>query len=318
MINVKRKVVLGGLPQKIHIMGESEENPVLLFLHGGPGVCNRHCILQDHADLQKDFLVVAWDQRGCGGSYHGAKKETLTIERLTDDANELVNYLCETYHKDKIFVIGGSWGSELGVWLSYRYPARIAAFVGFGQVVNGERNEEISYAFALEEAGKHGDAKAIETLKRVGPPVMGAYKGGFKGLMAQRNIMMKYGGYSQNAKKRSYFGSFVIPVFCSGEYSVSDLYGMVKGYRFVLTEMWPEVGKTDFPKTCTKFDVPIFIFDGVLDQNTPAALVQDWYDQIEAPQKELIWFEKSGHNPMGDEPERFKTLLRERLLSIKA
>ncbi|MPN32099.1 hypothetical protein SDC9_179575 [bioreactor metagenome] len=184
-------------------------------------------------------------------------------------------------------------------------------------MVDGAKNEEISFDFAMAEAVKAGDERSIAILRRVGPPVNGVYKGGFDGMMAQRRVMMKYGGYSQSAKKRSYFRSFVIPVLRSGEYSVKDLYGLVKGYKYVLTEMWDAVGATNFPKTCTKFEVPYFVFDGVLDQNTPASLVQTWFDGIEAPQKELIWFEQSGHNPMGDEPVRFKRLLIDRLTTIQ-
>lgn len=316
MIDFKRKILLGGLPQKIHIKGDNDRNPLLLFLHGGPGVCNRHTILTDHADLQKTFTVVTWDQRGSGGSYWGAKKDTLTIDRLVEDANDLINWLCALFQKDKIFIIGGSWGSELGTYLAQRHPEKIAAYVGFGQVVNGARNEEISFDFAMTEAVKAGDEASVAILKKVGPPVMGVYKGGFKGMMAQRRVMMKYGGYSQSEKKRSYFHSFVIPVFKSGEYSLTDLIGLVIGYKYVLTNMWNAVGETDFPRTCTKFDVPFFVFDGALDQNTPASLVQDWFDTITAPQKELIWFEQSGHNPMGDEPARFKSLLIDRLTAI--
>lgn len=180
MIDRKCKVTLGGLPQKIHVKGD-ETKPVLLFLHGGPGVCNRHTVMTVHADLQKEFLVVAWDQRGSGGSYRGAAVETLTIDRLVDDAHELVLWLCREYGRKKVYLLGGSWGSELGTWLAYRYPEHIAAFVGFGQVVNGAKNEELSYQFALDEAQKAGDEKSIAVLKRVGPPVMGVYKGGFDG-----------------------------------------------------------------------------------------------------------------------------------------
>lgn len=316
MLNEKRMVTLNGLPQKIHIMSADEKNPVLLFLHGGPGVCNRHTVLTAHADLAKRFTIVAWDQRGSGGSYYGAKKETLTIDQMVEDANALVSWLCERFSKDKIFIIGGSWGSELGTYLAFRHPERIAAYVGFGQVVDGAKNEEISFAFAMEEAKKAGDEKSITMLNKVGPPVNGVYKGGFSGMMAQRRVMMKYGGYSKSAKKRSYFSSFVVPVLLSGEYSIKDLYGLVRGYKYVLTEMWDAVGGTNFPKTCTEFSVPYFVFDGVLDQNTPASLVQGWFDSIKAPQKELIWFEHSGHNPMGDEPEKFKKLLIDRLTAI--
>ncbi len=318
MLDRKEKVLLGGLMQQIHWRTDDEKKPVLLFLHGGPGVCNRHTILRDHSDLTDTFTIVTWDQRGSGGSYRGAKTETLTVDRLVEDARELVRFLCDRFCQEKIFIIGGSWGSELGTWLAYRYPEQLAAFVGFGQVVNGEKNELLSFQFALDAAKAAGDGKAVAALGRVGPPVMGVYKGGYDGMMVQRNIMMKYGGYSLSEKKRSYFRSFVVPVLFSGEYSPAALWGLAVGHTKVLNAMWHEVGATDFEKTCTQFQIPIFIFDGRHDNNTPAALVEHWFDMIRAPQKELIWFERSGHNPMGDEPERFKTLLRERLTAVAA
>lgn len=318
MTEIKTKIKLGGFPQKIHIKTMDESLPVLLFLHGGPGVCNRHTIFADHSDLMDTFTVATWDQRGSGGSYKGVDVSTLTVDRLVEDANELVLWLCERFKKDKIFVIGGSWGSELGTYLSKRHPEHIAAFVGFGQVVDGAKNEQLSWEFCMEEAEKAGDSKSIEILKKCGPPVMGVYKGGnYAGMMMERNVMMKYGGYSPSEKKRGYASSTVVPMLRSGEYSLSDLWGLIKGHRLVLDVMWPEVGRTDFNRDCTEFEIPIYIFDGVLDRNTPSALVQGWYDSIKAPDKCLVWFENSGHNPMGDEGERFKKLLREKLTAVK-
>jgi pimeloyl-ACP methyl ester carboxylesterase len=316
MTDEKLKVQLGGLPQKIHIISDDEEKPVLLFLHGGPGVVNRHAISGAHRDLLDTFTLVGWDQRGSGGSCKGAKKETLTVERLTDDAAELAEWLCKRFKKDKIFILGGSWGSELGTWLAYRFPKRIAAYVGFGQVVDGALNEELSFSFAMEQAKAANDEKAVKSLLSVGPPQNGVYKGGLKGLMAQRNVMMKYGGYSPSKAKRGFFSSLVKPMILSGEYSASDLFGAAVGHKKVLEAMWPEVGATKLAKTCPIFEVPYFIFDGRLDYNTPASLVEDYFNEIEAPVKELIWFENSGHNPMGDEPDRFKQLLREKLKGV--
>lgn len=317
MIDINTKIMIGGIKQRIHIKTNDVSKPVLLFLHGGPGVCNRHNIMTAHLDLLDTFTIATWDQRGSGGSAAGVKDEDLTIRRLTDDAAELLIWLCSNFGKDKVFVIGGSWGSELGTWLSYRYPERIAAFVGFGQVVNGAKNEELSYEFAYEAAREAGDEDAVKKLEEVGPPVMGVYKGGYDGMMAQRRVMMKYGGYSKQEGKQSYLESMVIPILKSGEYTPSDLVGYITGHKRVLEVMWPEVGATDFPRTCTKFKVPFYIFDGRLDKNTPSELVEDWYNMIEAPDKDLVWFESSGHNPMNDEPEKFKGLLRSKLMAVK-
>ena len=313
-IDVKKKIPVNGVMQKIHVVSSDESLPVLLFVHGGPGVVNRHSILSAHRDLLDSFTIATWDQRGTGGSYRGVKTDTLTIAQLVEDAREVVEYLCREFRKEKIFVIGGSWGSLLGIRLAYAYPEHVAAFVGFGQFVNGEKNELISYQYTLDAAKAAGDEEAVRELENVGPPVQGQYKGGFDGMMKQRNLMMKYGGYSKSEEKRSYMDSFVKPMILSGEYSLSDLAGILLGYKKVLKAMWAEVGREDLTEY-RSFDVPILVFDGKLDMNTPAELVEGWFAGIEAPYKELIWFENSGHNPMGDEPERFKKLLREKLLN---
>lgn len=111
--------------------------------------------------------------------------------------------------------------------------------------------------------------------------------------------------------------AIIKPMILSGEYSISDLIGVALGYKKVLKAMWNEIGAEDLSQY-TDFKVPFLVFDGKLDMNTPAELVDDWFNKIKAPYKELIWFEHSGHNPMTDEPERFKKLLREKLSQFPA
>jgi pimeloyl-ACP methyl ester carboxylesterase len=316
MINIIKKIPLGGFPQKIHVLGTRPENPILLFLHGGPGITNRHSVIKNHTDLLDAFTLAAWDQRGTGGSYKGIDPKTLTVDRLVEDARELVEYLCREYRKQKVFILGGSWGTELGTMLAYRYPEHIAAYVGQGQVVNGEENERLCYQFSLDKACAANDARSVAILKRYGPPVKGQYKEGFKGMMAQRVIMTKYGGHS--TKKGGYFKTTVLPMIFSGEYNPVDLYGIFKGYKLVLTTMWPTLTNYDFPTQCNTFKMPYYIFQGRLDNNTPSALVQNFYDSITAPDKDLVWFEHSAHGPLSEEPEKFKALLREKLLPLTA
>lgn len=315
--DIKKKILVNGVMQKIHVVSNDEALPVLLFLHGGPGVVNRHGVMTEHKDLLDTFTIATWDQRGTGGSYSGVSTDTLTIDQLVADAEAVVEYLCEQFNKEKIFIIGGSWGSLLGTRLACAHPEHIAAYVGFGQFVNGEKNEAISYQYTLDAAKAAGDEDAVSKLEKVGPPVKGQYKGGFEGMMVQRNLMMKYGGYSWSEKERSYMDAIIKPMILSGEYSISDFVGVALGYKKVLKAMWAEIGCEDLTKY-TRFEVPFLVFDGRLDMNTPAQLVEDWFAQIEAPCKELIWFDHSGHNPMNDEPERFKKLLREKLSMFSA
>ncbi len=313
-IDRKERVLLGGMKQTIHIWGSNPQNPVLLFLHGGPGVPNRHGMAKNHMDLLDDFTIVAWDQRGTGGSYFGCDPNTLTLDQLISDCGELIAYLCKTLEKNKIFLLGASWGTELGTFVCQRFPERIAGYIGYGQVVNGIENERVSYAFALEKAEAAGNQEDIAELKRIGPPVDGQYRPVFDGLMTQRRIMKKYGGHS--TKKGGYFSTTVIPILTSPELSIRDKIGTAKGYKLCLSQMWPTIVHYDFVKDCVPFQMPYYIFQGRLDRNTPASLVQAFYDSIEAPDKDLIWFEHSAHGPMGEEPEKFKKLMREKLLPI--
>ena len=312
VIDSIRKVSLNGFDQKIHIRSDNKELPVILFLHGGPGISNRHDIMASQDDLLDDFTIVAWDQRGTGGSYHKVDPKTLNVDQLVEDARALVEYLCNELDKDKVYLIGGSWGTELGTFLSYRYPEHIGGYIGYGQVVNGIQNEDICYAYTLEKATEAKDEKAVKILKKVGPPIRGQYKPCFKGLMAERKIMKKYGGHSM--KKTTYFKSFVKPILLSKEYSLSDKWGMIQGYKLVLSSMWPSLVDYDFRKDCTTYKVPYYIFQGRHDKNTPSDLIQGYYDVIKAPDKDLIWFENSAHGPLGEEPAKFKKLIREKFL----
>jgi len=314
-INLTAKIPLGGVKQKIHIVGGDDRNPILLSLHGGPGVPNRANVVA-RKDLQADFTLVAWDQRGTGGSYRGVKKSTLTVDRLVEDARELCEYLCATLGQEKLFLLCASWGTQLGTILAHRYPQRIAGYVGSGQTVNGILNEQLSWEFALREAEKAGNTQDVAKLKEVGPPVRGQYRGGFKGLMAQRNIMKKYGGYSQKAeqKKADFFKTFALPMLRSREYTPLDLWGTLRGYKKTLTVMWPRLTDYDFLRDCGTFAMPYYIFQGRHDNNTPAALVEAFFEAIEAPDKALVWFEHSAHGPISEERDLYLRLLREYLL----
>ncbi|MDR2266351.1 MAG: alpha/beta hydrolase [Christensenellaceae bacterium] len=312
MIDVIKKVPICGMLQKIHIRGIDAKQPVLLVLHGGPGIPNRASFFKHHSDLCSHFLVVTWDQRGCGGSYKGIDPSTLTLAQYINDAKALIEYLCESLKCQKLFILCGSWGTELGTMLAFRYPEHIAGYVGFGQTVNGIENERVSYEFALKGATEANDAKSVALLNECGPPVDGQYKGGFKGLTTQRKVLKKYGGNS--TRSGGWFKTMALPILFSREYTLGDKIGIFKGYSLVLSTMWKEITNYNFIEQCYEFEMPYYIFQGKLDYNTPAELIPAFYEKIKAPEKDLIWFENSAHGPLNEEPEKFKALLIKKLL----
>lgn len=313
-IDTNEFVELGGYPQSIRIRGTDAAKPILLFLHGGPGVCDRHWVLKDHSDLTDVCTMVCWDQRGAGKSYSAEQaKRSMTIELMVSDACELVEYLCERFGKDKVFVIGHSWGTMLGTLVAQRIPERIAAYVGMGQVVDLVENEEISYQFCIDEATKRGDTKALKALEPIAP-VNGSY-GSIDNLLVQRNYMSKYGGGTYQDSE-SIYTSVIIPILKSSEYSLADFLKYYRGTFYSLNSLWPEIAETiRFHETVLKLDVPVYLTEGRHDQNTPPSIAWKWHEALEAPEKKWVWFEESGHSPIKEEPRKWNQTIRELLFS---
>ena len=301
-LDTKEKIQLGGVTQSIRIRSTDPNLPVLLFLHGGPGVCDRHWVLGDQSGLAEVATMVCWDQRGAGLSYDKkAPLSVMTVSRMVEDAAELVEYLCKRFDKEKVIVVGHSWGSLLGTLLVHRHPEHIAAYIGMGQYVEGDRNEQISYDFVMNVAKERGDKKALADLERIGAPVNGHYRS-IADLQVQRDYMTKYGGggYKESG---SLITSLVIPLILTPEYRLWDLIGYTNGAYASLDALWDEVVDADLISEVKSLAVPVYLTEGRHDQNTPPVLAQEWFDNLEAPYKEWIWFEESAHSPIKEEPE---------------
>ena len=313
-IDEHKKLALNGTSLDFRIRGTKEDNPVLLFLHGGPGACDRHFVLEDQATLADVATLVCFDQRGAGKSYTSEQaKQHMDTELVLSDAIAALDWLRARFGQEKIYVVGHSYGSYLGVLLASRVPEKIAAYIGMGQLVNGAENERISYEFVLDEATKRNDTKALNALERIGWPVDGYYRS-LDDLTVQRNLMTKYGG-AAHGKKESLITSMVLPILRSPEYSLFDIAGYAKGAYYNLRELWREVIATKFDQTVTRLSVPVFITQGRHDRNTPSELAKAWFDALDAPQKQWLWFEESAHSPIREEKEKWNQTIRARVLN---
>ena len=310
------RLALNGTTLDLRVRGTSEQNPVVLFLHGGPGVCDRHFVLEDRASLTDACTIVCLDQRGAGKSYSREQAaKHINMELVIQDVIAVVEHLRERFHQEKIYLVGHSYGSYLGVLLAGRIPEKIAAYVGVGQLADGAENERISYEFVWNEAKKRGDSKALKDLTRIGAPVNGFYRS-LDDLTTQRNLMTKFGG-AAHGRKESIFASMVLPVLRSPEYTLPDLIRYAKGAYYNLRELWEQVITCDFPKTATKLDVPVYITAGRHDRNTPPEIARRWFDALDAPKKEWLWFEECAHAPIHEEKERWNEVFRTHVLGVK-
>lgn len=310
VIDEKLYIPIGGIQQNIRIRTTDVNLPVILFVHGGPGVCDRHWVLKYQSPIAEYATMVCWDQRGAGLSWSSkVRAEDMCIDRMIEDCHELLIYLKERFRKKKIYMVGHSWGSILGSLTAERYPDDVAVYIGMGQFVNGSDNERLSYQFVLDEATKRGDTKALKDLEKIGWPKNGHYAN-LDDLMVQRDLMTKYGGedYGEN---EGIVKSVVMPILKSPEYSLPDMWRYYKGTFFNLETLWDEVVDVDLGVRVPELKIPVYLTEGRHDQNCPIPIAEEWFNNLKAPRKEWIWFEKSAHSPIKNEPEEWgKTVIK--------
>ncbi|NHJ48696.1 MAG: alpha/beta hydrolase [Asgard group archaeon] len=299
------QVLLGGIKQWLLIRGHNKDNPLLLFLHGGPGSAEMAFSYKYGRNIEKQLTVVHWDQRGAGKSFsRKIPKETVNIEQFVSDAHELIVYLLKRFNKKKIILMGHSWGTILGTLLSQRYPELIQVFIGISQVVNTELNEKISHKFTLDEATKEENKKAIKQLEKLQPPYSDKK---IRQLITQRKWLNYYGGAIYGQKKSWYL---IKQIFGAPEYTVRDYIKFTRGTLFSITNMWNELTETiDFFEDATEWKIPVFFIVGRYDYNAPFELAEKYFQLIKAPKKKFFWFENSAHSPNYLEPEKFEKVV---------
>ena len=298
------RVRLGGIDQTVLLRGHDASRPVLLFLHGGPGGSAMPLVHEFCDRLEERFVFVHWDQRGAGKSWSpDIPRESMTEGQLVEDCAELTHWLCDRFGQKKVFLVGHSWGTQLGLRAVVRYPDLFEAYAAVSQVVNARRAEAISWQFALDGARRAGDKAREKRLRSLHPP---GYDGRVKDLLFQRNCVAKYGGsFCDQAVDKALFRKY----FESHEYSLGDLRRLKKGSVWSLAAMWVQHLDWDAIAQARSLAVPVTFLHGRCDRVTPAELVQEYFDQLQAPHKKLIWFERSGHCPLFEEPGLFQQTL---------
>ncbi|HIY97633.1 MAG TPA: alpha/beta hydrolase [Candidatus Borkfalkia excrementigallinarum] len=301
-VDVCEDVILNGNRQNIRIRASREGLPVILFLHGGPGVCDRHFVLENQSQIAENYTMVCWDQRGSGKSYSpDIKRQELSIEKYVDDAESLIDLLRGRFHADKVIVAGHSWGTVLGTKLAVRCPEKIAAYVAQGMFIDGSENELESYLFCVREAERTGNKKAVRQLSGIRPE-NGRYPSD-KAMMIQRNYLSKFGGGTYK-KREGMFRSLLVPLLKSREYKLSDISRYAKGGLYLSKVLWNDVVAVSF-KDITELKVPLIVTQGRHDYNTPSSIAENWYSRLQAPFKKWVWFEESAHSPIFEEPEKW-------------
>lgn len=306
-----REIDIGNTNQWISINGQDRANPVLLVIHGGPGYGMLPLLHDNNRELEDHFTVVNWDQRGAGRSYSAdVPDESMTLTQFVSDGYDLTKYLKESFEKDQIYIMGHSWGTIVGMELVFQYPEDYIAFVGVGQVVDIIENEQLSHDYALNKAIEDDNSHAIMELTTIGRP-------------DEDGVYSDEDGYDITMKWMAYYGGDLY-----GKQNTDEIedyllaHNVYAGYEDELRSGWEysqiifddeNVWYLDMRDEIQVVEVPVYFIAGRYDHDTPSVLVESYYNILEAPEKEIIWFENSSHFPFYSEPEKFNMVMIEKV-----
>ncbi len=308
------QVTLNGSRQWISIRGRAATKPVLLFLAGGPGGSQLATARFALGGLEEHFVVVNWEQPGAGKSFDAVDRSTMTPERYIQDAHALVLLLRERFGQEKVYLVGESWGSALGVMLVQHYPELFHAFIGTGQMVAFLENDQMCYEFALQWAQERGDLNQVQKLTQQGPP---PYYG--KGVAwKEAAFLMDTFTYMNANPAISDNGANTFRDLAAPEYGLYDKVSWFRGVIETLGVVYPQLWEVDFRQQATQLEVPVYFFIGRHDINAPVVLTEQYYELLNAPHKQIVWFEHSGHTPWVSESDRFVQAMVEIVLAQTA
>jgi pimeloyl-ACP methyl ester carboxylesterase len=293
-------VPIGGHRQALMIRGRSVENPVLLYLAGGPGGTDLGAMRAD-AGLEQDFVVVTWDQRGTGKSYSALDPaKTLTFEQMVADTIEVTNYLRDRFGQEKIYLVGNSWGTILGARVVQRHPDLFHAYVGTGQMVCLRETDVMFYEDTLAWAERTGNDALAATLRQNGPPP-------YDDLLDYEPALSyehAWNPYPELDVSKEMPSNLFVP-----ENSLMDRLNGLRGFLDTFSVLYPQLQAVDFRRDVPRLDVSVYIVIGKHEARGRAVLADEWFEMLEAPSKERIVFEHSGHRPLFEEPAAFVSVM---------
>ncbi len=310
---VLEQIPVNGVRQWVLIRSEDVANPIVLFVHGGPGTSQLTLVRRNARPLEKHFTVVDWDQRGAGKSFAaGDDGRRMSIDDFADDVADLAATLARRFRQETVLLVGHSWGTVIGLLAVARHPELFSGYVGIGQMSNAAESERLSWEWTLEQARAAGDAAAVAILERSGPPPYTGADWRSK-FMSERRLLGTFGGEYRGSRSGA-FGVVLRHLLLSREYTLLDRVNFFRGiFRSVATLM-PEVFRSDLFLRVPEVQVPVWFCLGRHDYEVPSTLAAQYFKHLRAPRKELVWFEDSAHMPNTEEKEKFNAFMVERVL----
>ena len=298
----ERIVTLGGVDQYVLLRGLNKRAPLLLYVHGGPGMTSTPFLRTYNEQLEDHFLVVYWEQRGTSNSFsEDLNKSSMTIDQITNDLSELVDLMLAEFQQEEVLLVGHSWGTIPALEYSAESPNTVAAYIAVAQTTNQVESDKQGFEWALAKAQEKALEKSVNVLQNLGTP---PYT--YDEFVTQRKQVNFLGGGTVEAKSDL---DFAFTAVKSAEFAWPKLGSLVKGVQFSGAALWEEQQQYDAFKRHPKLDVPVFMLSGRHDRIISPALASAYFDALDASEKEFIWFEESAHAPQFEEPELFNSTI---------
>ncbi len=304
----KIHVSINGLEQGMFVRSADAAHPVLLNIHGGPGMPTYFLDRQYPAGLEADFTIVWWDQRGAGLSFNSSiPAETMTVQQMVADTLAVTDYLRTRFGQDKIYLMGHSWGSFIGIQAAAQAPERYHAYIGVGQITRQLESERLAYDYMLSAFRDTADTSMLRKLQdapfAMTVPMPEPY-------MKLRDAAMHRLGIGTMRHMRSVISGVFLAVWLDPEYTLTEKLNIWRGRWSVhALKLWDEVLRTDVTVNFPKLDIPVYFLHGRYDYTVSRELAKAYLQQLQAPLKGFYTYDDSAHSPIFEDPKRTRMIL---------
>lgn len=311
-ISEKVFVNINGVRQGMFIKGKNTSNPILLYLHGG---MPDYFFTENYpSNLDSIFTVVWWEQRGSGISYNpNIPRDSMTLDQIISDTISVTNYLRERFGVEKIYLMGHSGGTFIGIQTAKQAPELYYAYIGEAQMSYQLESERLAYEYMLEKYKAMGDTSMVDNLKAA-PVTLG--DGTPPGYVVIRDTAMHSLGIGTMHSMKSVVTGLLIPSLMFHDYTFGEKINMwASKAKSGISIVWSSMLKTDLRKEVTELSIPVYFMEGAYDYTVNYDLAKGYLETLKAPVKGFYTFDQSAHTPMFEEPVKFEKIMKEDVLA---
>lgn len=295
---------VGGIKQGMIIKGNDMQNPILLFLSGGPGIPEYFLNYQYPTFLEDEFIVCFWDWRGTGLSYSKSiPPESMTHEQFVSDTVEVTKYLCERFKTDKIYLAAHSFGTSIGIQVINEYPELYHGYLAIGQMADQPHSEQIAYEYMLSQCKKENNLPLLRQLEKNPVSTESYFCSG------TRDKAMHILGIGTTRRMKSVITGIFFPSLRMTDYTLKERINIWRGKAFVNQTM-QDIYTFNAFEIVKSVDVPVYFLAGKYDYTCCYELQKEYFDFLEAPEKYFYTFENSAHSPLFEEPEKTEKIIK--------